>query len=305
MSYRNLDFDADKPIHYKELRYKMALKYEDEDISLFGGARPFLLPDDFDSLPSEEKSEVKVSAKKAKELTNRGVKRIMEKVKEIRQNFSKAVVSGTRGGSGKIVFEYYDKLCQIWGGSANVEKLSFGVSGEDFDLDNQSDHEKESDCNADLVQSESDDSNAQCISKRPRIDQAPVLVDEKRKHLERKLSSAQRDSLLLREAKDDAQFKKDMCSAMHESTAAFSESLKEISTAMTNIAIGICRSVEVLSQAILHQGQRQQPINQNLFYQNDQIYYQLPGAHQQRMNYNTHDLSTESESQEQNYTNLR
>ena len=36
MSYRNLDFDADKPLQYKELRYKMALKYEDEDLSLFG-----------------------------------------------------------------------------------------------------------------------------------------------------------------------------------------------------------------------------------------------------------------------------
>ena len=43
MSYRNLDFDDDKPIQYKELRYKMALKYEDEDFSLFGPARPFLL----------------------------------------------------------------------------------------------------------------------------------------------------------------------------------------------------------------------------------------------------------------------
>ena len=43
MSYRNLDFDADKPLQYKELRYKMALKYEDEDVSLFGPARSFLL----------------------------------------------------------------------------------------------------------------------------------------------------------------------------------------------------------------------------------------------------------------------
>ena len=43
MSYMNLDFDADKSIQYKELRYKMALKYDDEDVSLFGPARPFLL----------------------------------------------------------------------------------------------------------------------------------------------------------------------------------------------------------------------------------------------------------------------
>ena len=53
-------------------------------------------------------------------------------MKEIRQNFSKAVVSGSRNGSGKIVYEFYDKLITLLGGSAGTEPLSYGVGGVDL-----------------------------------------------------------------------------------------------------------------------------------------------------------------------------
>ena len=36
MEYKNLDFDADKPAQYKELRILMAEIYEEKDTSLFG-----------------------------------------------------------------------------------------------------------------------------------------------------------------------------------------------------------------------------------------------------------------------------
>ena len=49
----------------------------------------------------------------------------------MRQGFSKAVISGTlsgtRSGSGKLVYEHYDDLRNIWGGSANTKPLSMGV----------------------------------------------------------------------------------------------------------------------------------------------------------------------------------
>ena len=72
------------------------------------------------------------SIKKPKELIERGNKRIIEKVKEIRKNFAKAVVAGSRSGSGKIVYEFYDKPILIWGGSANTEPLPYGVTADDF-----------------------------------------------------------------------------------------------------------------------------------------------------------------------------
>ena len=320
MAYKNLDFDADKPIQYKELRLKMAALFEDEDASLFGAVNPLLPPEDFDCQPPDEQNEIKAAIKESKELIARGTKRIMEKVKEIRQNFSKAVVSGTRSGSGKIVYEFYDRLCAIWGGSPNIEKLSFGLSGEDFESNDKQDKDYE------LNQFESDDDelirqdggenestsqeSEEPAPKRVRVDQVPRLVDEKRKHLERRLSAAQRDGLLMKEAKDDSQFKKDLCEAMRESTAAFSESIKEISSSMTNIGNGICRSIEVLSQALVQQNQTHQPVNQNLFYQNEQRFHPAGGAHSQLLNESTHSQSSlgsygSQMSHHQHYTNLR
>ena len=55
----------------------------------------------------------------------KGVKRINEKVKEMRRDFSKAVVTGTRSAV-EIVHEHYDRLASLWGDAAN------GVSGDDF-----------------------------------------------------------------------------------------------------------------------------------------------------------------------------
>ena len=45
------------------------------------------------------------------------------------QNYrQKAIIKGSRSGSGKLVFEFYEKFVEIWGGSPNVSKLKFGTS---------------------------------------------------------------------------------------------------------------------------------------------------------------------------------
>ena len=61
---------------------------------------------------------------------------MQEKIKEIRQNFSHAAMEGSRSGSGKIVFEHYDLLVQIYEGSALVEPLPFGVRTINDDQEN-------------------------------------------------------------------------------------------------------------------------------------------------------------------------
>ena len=131
----------------------------------------------------------------------KGYNRIVEKVKEIRQSFSKAVVSGTRRGCAKIVFEFYEKLITIWGGSANTEPLSFGTSTET--LNNKNDRQQE------LSENDSDDfddveNSVSQAQKRKSVENVvPILVDNKRKHLEKNLSAAERDRILINEAKED------------------------------------------------------------------------------------------------------
>eukprot|EP00794_Sanderia_malayensis_P013119 gene13119-14467_t len=156
MSYKNLEFDVDKPIQYKDLRLKMASLFENENVSLFGSVNPLLPPENFDSLPKDEQSKPNVAG----------------------------------GGQQDNIFSNKS--------SSDLEEPT---------------------------------------PKRIKSSCVPQLVDDKRKHLEKRLSAAQRDNLLVKEAKDDAQFKKDLCQAIRESTASFSESIKEISNSMTGIGM--------------------------------------------------------------------
>ena len=52
---QNLDFDADKPMQYKELQIKMANIYENQDQSLFGKVKAEALPEDSENLHTKEK----------------------------------------------------------------------------------------------------------------------------------------------------------------------------------------------------------------------------------------------------------
>ena len=128
MQFKNLEFDADKTAQYSSIRESMAALYPD-DTSLFGRINAPFLPEDLNDLSEKERVINSKEFKQQSKLWSRGKSRVMEKIKEIRQRFSKAVISGSRSGSGKLVFEHYDLLVSIWGGSANVEPLSFGING--------------------------------------------------------------------------------------------------------------------------------------------------------------------------------
>ena len=148
----------------------------------------------------------------------------MEKIKKSRQKFSSAVISGTRSGSGQVVIEHYDELVSIFGGSPSSEPLEFGcMTGEGATVEPEPGYEDEHE-NLSINESRSStpvkysnngatdeltkDVDGKNPRKRKNASTVPRLIDEKRKHLEKSLSSKQRDQLLLREAREDAAFHK-------------------------------------------------------------------------------------------------
>ena len=66
-----------------------------------------------------------------KKLVTRGYQRVREKIKDLRQGFSKAILSGTRSGSGELVYDNYDRLKQLWGGCPNTQPLSSEIDSND------------------------------------------------------------------------------------------------------------------------------------------------------------------------------
>ena len=302
MAFKGLDFDADKPRMYSEIRKEMAGLYAKENQDHFGPVELTTLErTDSENLSEEEIYSRREAIKKEKEMISRGKNRIQEKIKEIRQNYSKAVKLGTRSGSGQIVFEHYEKLVGIWGGSASTEALPFGVQSDDFNHNemeggrtfsrqNSNDDIQVTDDNIIVDEHESSNFSSGSIdmesnivverdniltnndnsanssmqnSERKRKSVVPQLIDNKRRHLEKNLSSAQRDKLLLAESREDSEIRKDLAAAMRDSTASFTSAMENIGRSMNSM----CQSIEMLSRALCNNINNNNT-QQNLLYQN-------------------------------------
>ena len=285
MEYNNSDFSADKIKQYEAVRQAMAKVYIDKP-SFFGPV--CITPSDManeDDL--EEKARVLKQQKEDKGMIKRGYNRVQEKLKEIRQNFSKAVTTGSRSGSGKIVLEHYDQLVQIWGGSPATEPLIFGTSADEVNNAPTININTEGNpTSVDAAPAESiitnvevhssdgeDDSDGGLLTLKRKGTENPVpkLIDSKRKHMERQLSAAQRDQILINESKEEAQFKKDIAEAIRQSNQTFGQCMQQMSMSILQVAQGLTRSVELMSHAMVRQ--------------NVPPYQQLPMPHQTMPSY--------------------
>ena len=98
------------------------------------------------------------------------------------------------------------------------------------------------------------------IHKHKSEDACIKLIDNKRKKMERSLSAAQRDKILLTESKEDRGFKKEMVDVLRESSRNTASAITEMSTAIGQIGTGLCRSIEILATVFgQHQHQQFQP----------------------------------------------
>ena len=58
ISYKSIDFDADRPIQYKEMRLSMTKIYMETDFSLFGPICVVPLPSGYDELTKAKQETV-------------------------------------------------------------------------------------------------------------------------------------------------------------------------------------------------------------------------------------------------------
>eukprot|EP00794_Sanderia_malayensis_P018489 gene18489-20338_t len=105
------------------------------------------------------------------------------------------------------------------------------------------------------------------MRKRKIENQIPKLIDDKRRHMQKTLSAAQPDQILMNEAKEDTQLRKDLSTSLRQSTEAFAKALE----GMMQIGAGLAKSLETVAHAMVAP-----PVNQNLFYQSPNTQPRLP-----------------------------
>jgi hypothetical protein len=78
----------------------------------------------------------------------------------------------------------------------------------------------------------------------------PKLVDNKRKHMEKGLSQAQRDHLLLKQGKDDAAMKQQMVDAFDRSNQTLHNSISRMTNCLSSLGEGIASGMQMLAMAL-------------------------------------------------------
>ena len=209
-------------------------------------------------------------------------------------------MAGPSSGSGKIVFEHYDKLVQKKGESASTEPSLFRVHVDSFSEEQESSSSKSAISSAasllassvalnsissnhdslvedfsnvytDSVREEEPIKQSSSAKRKSEENRVPRLINNKQKHLEK----TQRNQLLLQEAKDDAQFRKTLTETLRASNRVFVESLHGISKSLTDLENNFCRSMQMLTQAMIMETQPQHPVPQNMFFQSPQSFSTL------------------------------
>ena len=273
MEGKTIDFNSDKPSQYAFVRKRFG---EDDEgmIEVFGPAEytRFVVTEDV-----EEKKKQRTLYSEGKKLIERGYKRVQEKVKKIRQSFSDVVSKGgLSSGSPKVILANYDLLLQIYGGSASITPLEFGVSTDDTNTesfstdtdepgyenlnndhnngDSELTHALSSDIESNEVIGEGNDSaNGSNKGKRKVATPAiPNLIDAKRKHMEKTLSAAQRDKILMNDAKEDMNTRKQLIEVMKEGNRDFASAISKVSDSMSEVAGHFCKLLNVFPRTNVH-----------------------------------------------------
>ena len=187
---------------------------------------------------------------------------------------------------------------KIYGGSASSEPLSTGADTDTFNC-LAPPEENELTLELSLAENVSADESDSCCetagNKRKSKYACIKLIDNKRKHMERTLSAAQRDQLLLKEGKEEMNFNKEMTDVMRESSKNTASAISQMTTAIENIGSGLSWSIEMLASALANQqqqpNQQQWPVQPSQFnnftfprpntniqpWLGEQYYSQMPG----------------------------
>ena len=250
MEFESKDFEADLVKLYSDLREVMASKFEADD---FG---PVSLSEKPQNATTNELSQIKQIIVEEKRLTKIGYDRVKQKIKDIRQDYRKAVTEGQRSGSGRLVCENWDTLKNLWGGSPATVAITnqiTSIPGTQLPLDTTSSHGDSADEDDEEENLPTPLSNKRVRS--PTLSGTAKFVDNKRKMLEKNLSSQQRDQVYLNLAKEEFELKQHMVQNLNNAQEQTNEAFKCMSESIASVGKSIGDGLALLATALAIQNQ--------------------------------------------------
>ena len=271
--FEGRDMEADLVSMYEDLRKAMAAIFPTDH---FGPVEPSGSSQYHGSVDNNHL--IAAYIEKEKKQIKIGYLRIKDKVKQIRCNFKKALIEGTRSGSGKIIIQHWDSLASIWGGCPSVTKISGAIISQDIAGIAQGENQDEDgdDCNGvsdTLVHEElpcnSEDSTESAAPKKRRLSDECSLesgkepptrkaVDNKCMKLQKPLSAHQRDQVMMRVARDELEVKKKNLEVLQQSSQNMEKMIGITAQSMTALGQQLGNGFALLAQALASNSAHQQ-----------------------------------------------
>ena len=257
MVHSGYDFQSDLVACYAHLRKKLAQQFE--------GFGPIAVPNlNKDCTDKEELIQFKRRVDAMEKEKKEGYARIRVKVKDLRSGYKIAVDKGTRSGSGRLVYDHFDILSEIWRGSPAVSSLDSAVSSiaeeedENNEMDSSDEHEELCNANEDV---EGHDV-AQTINR---------LKDTKRNKMRKKLSAHQKDMMQLDFMQREIDLKERAINLLEQSAKANEQNLRLMSKSISEMGQGIKDDMGILAGAMIQCQQMSIPQQNPYMYHPPQI----------------------------------
>ena len=267
--FEGVDFEADLVSFYEEIRKIMAGSFE--------GFGPVKLSES--SLPLNELDEserkkfhdmIKVEQGDIK----KGYDRVKEKIKALRQDYRQAVNKGTRSGSGRIVHDNWDELSAIWVGSPATKAIENACTSRKINENSDNilenlesvweadepllfDNDIQTHEISDNESSEEEQSSS--LKRSADVNPTPKFVDNKRKKMEKLLSSKQREMVMINAAKKEIELKTSIAQGLLDSNKNVNSAMSKMADSIHSLGNGLVQGFGLLAQALTH-GNQQPPL---------------------------------------------
>lgn len=238
-TFEGIDFEGDLMEMYENIRKMLADTYPESSF----GPKEILLRDTSD-MDQKEISEYRNHIERKEKSRGEGYKRVKAKVKEFRRKYKAAIDNGSRSGSSKNITEHLEILKQIWGGCPSVSQIPNSILSLDA-IEHVEDEKFEND-NDDIVQSPEG------------LPFTPQIKDNKRKHLETKISAHQREMLLIGIAREELQIKNENIKLMKQSIEQTQKTMNAMTDSMLSLSDNLKSGFELIAQSLIQSSQVQQ-----------------------------------------------
>ena len=192
---------------------------------------------DTDDMDDDELVLYKRKVERLEKQKKDGYARIKAKVKELRSGYKVAIDKGTRSGSGRLICDNFDKLQKIWGGSPSVSSLP------------------NAQCTQSLPHEENDEIEANDLEETDATDKiTPTphdVRDNKRDHMQKKLSAHQRDMMQVDLTREEIALKKEAIDIMRENARSTEEAINSMTNSISNIGDSIKEGLALLAQSMI------------------------------------------------------